>query len=79
VLFVIVKLIMRLGVARGRVFGERQCPYCLETVPPVALVCKSCGQQLVDELPPLDEAERRLAESRARRRITLPPMSRRGS
>src|SRR5918912_4008253 len=72
VLFVIVKMIVRLGVARGRVFGEKQCPYCLDKVPPAALVCKSCGQQLVDELPPLAEAERMLAETYARRRISLP-------
>jgi large conductance mechanosensitive channel len=76
VLFVIVKMIVRLGIGRGRVFGEKQCPYCLDKVPPTALVCKSCGQQLVDELPPLAEAERLLAEAHARRRIalSLPPL-----
>ena len=82
VLFVIVKLIVRLGIGRGRVFGERQCPYCLDNVPPTALVCKSCGQQLVDELPPLADAERRLAESQTRRRLSLPnlpPLPRRAA
>jgi large conductance mechanosensitive channel len=78
VLFVVVKIIVRLGIGRGRVFGERQCPYCLEKVPPTALVCKACGQQLVDDLPPLAEAERKLAEVHARRRISLPALARRG-
>jgi large conductance mechanosensitive channel len=72
VLFVIVKFIVGLGIGRGRVFGEKQCPYCLDKVPPTALVCKSCGQQLVEELPPLAEAERLLAEAHARRRVALP-------
>jgi hypothetical protein len=74
VLFVIVKFIVRLGIGRGRVFGEKQCPYCLETVAPTALVCKACGQPLVDELPPLAEAERLLAQAHARRRISLPSL-----
>jgi len=76
ILFIVVKLIMRLGIGRNRVFGERQCPYCLDVVPPTALICRSCGQQLVEELPPLAEAERRLAEHKARR-ITLPTVRRR--
>jgi large conductance mechanosensitive channel len=75
-LFIVVKLIMRLGIGRNRVFGERQCPYCLDVIPPTALICRSCGQQLVEELPPLAEAEARLAENRARR-ITLPSVRRR--
>jgi large conductance mechanosensitive channel len=74
VLFGIVKVIVWMGIGRGRVFGEKQCPYCLDKVPPSALVCRSCGQQLVDELPPLSEAERMLAEMHARRRIALPPL-----
>ena len=74
VLFAIVKAIVWLGIGRGRVFGEKQCPYCLEKVPPAALVCRSCGQQLVDELPPLAEAERQLADMLARRRLALPPL-----
>jgi large conductance mechanosensitive channel len=73
VLFVIVKAIVWMGVGRARVFGEKQCPYCMERVPPTALICKSCGQQLVDELPALAEAERLLAEQQ-RRRLALPPI-----
>ncbi len=76
VLFAVVKLIMRLGIGRHRIFGERQCPYCLDVVPPTALICRSCGQQLVEELPPLAEAERRLAEHTSRR-LTLPSVRRR--
>jgi large conductance mechanosensitive channel len=73
VLFIIVKAIVWMGVGRGRVFGEKQCPYCLDKVPPAALICRSCGQQLVAELPELAEAERLLAEQQ-RRRLTLPPL-----
>jgi len=76
VLFLIVKFIVRLGIGRGRVFGEKQCPYCLDQIPPTALTCRSCGQQLVDELPSLAEAERLLAEQHARRRLSLPPLPR---
>jgi large conductance mechanosensitive channel len=75
-LFIVVKLIMRLGIGRNRVFGERQCPYCLDVIPPSALICRSCGQQLVEELPPLAEAERRLGDQRSRR-LGLPSVRRR--
>jgi large conductance mechanosensitive channel len=77
VLFAIVKGIVWFGIGKGRTFGEKQCPYCLEKVPPAALLCKSCGQQLVAELPPLAEAQRLLAEAQARRRIALPVLPRR--
>jgi large conductance mechanosensitive channel len=71
VLFAVVKGIVWIGIGRGRAFGEKQCPYCLDKIPPAALVCRSCGQQLVGDLPPPDEAELRLAEQ-YRRRIGLP-------
>jgi len=73
VLFLLVKMISAVGIGRRRVFEERECPYCLELVTPRALVCKTCGQALVDELPPYAEAERRAAELRARR-LSLPPI-----
>jgi large conductance mechanosensitive channel len=73
VLFLIVKMIVWMGIGRSRVFGEKQCPYCMDKVAPTALICRACGQQLVAELPSLDEAERLLAEQQ-RRRITLPPL-----
>lgn len=76
VLFIVVKLLMRLGIGRNRVMGERQCPYCLDQIPPKALICRSCGQHLVDEVPSLPDAERRLADSQPRR-ITLPSVRRR--
>jgi large conductance mechanosensitive channel len=81
VLFFIVKGITLLGVGRGRVFEERECPYCLEKVPSRALICKTCTQPLVAELPSLAEAERRAAELRARRlALSLPvPALRRSS
>lgn len=72
VMFLVVKFIVRLGVARARTFAEDQCPYCHDTVPPKALTCRACGQQLVDELPPPDEARRLLAEHHARRGLTIP-------
>src|SRR5262249_55264237 len=73
VLFLLVKMISVFGLTYPRVLEERECPYCLERVAPRALICKSCGQQLVEELPPLAEAEKRAADLRARR-IALPPI-----
>jgi large conductance mechanosensitive channel len=78
VLFLIVKFIVFVGVGQGRAFEDRNCPYCLERVDPTALVCKFCGQQLVEELPSLAEAQERLRAARARRRLSLPPLPRRG-
>jgi large conductance mechanosensitive channel len=74
VLFLLVKMISAFGIGRRRVFEERECPYCLELVSPRALICKTCGQALVDELPPLAEAEKRAAELRTRRSLSLPPI-----
>src|SRR6266702_2001608 len=68
-LFALVKLIHALGIGQRRSFEQRECPYCLEFVPCQALVCKYCRQQLVDELPSLEEAERRTAEPRTRRLV----------
>jgi large conductance mechanosensitive channel len=82
-LFVIVKIITFLGVERGRTFELRSCPFCLDRVPRGAYICRACGQQLVEELPELAEAERHLAEREARRWPSLrslpplPPMPRR--
>ncbi|MFL5516226.1 MAG: large conductance mechanosensitive channel protein MscL [Gemmatimonadales bacterium] len=73
VLFLLVKMISVFGLTYPRIFEERECPYCLERVAPRALICKTCGQQLVDELPSLAEAEKRAADMRARR-LSLPPM-----
>jgi large conductance mechanosensitive channel len=72
VMFAVIKLIMRLGIARSRSFGDDQCPYCQETIPIKALICRACGQQLVDDLPSPEEARRLLAEQRARRGLSLP-------
>jgi large conductance mechanosensitive channel len=74
VMFAVVKLIMRLGIARSRSFGDDQCPYCQETIPINALICRACGQQLVDDLPSPAEARRLLAEQRARRGLSLPSL-----
>jgi large conductance mechanosensitive channel len=73
-LFLVIKAISVVG-GRSRVFEERTCPYCLERVTPRALICKVCGQALVAELPPLEEAERRFNEMNARRALPLPPIS----
>lgn len=75
-LFFVVKLIMVMGVGRGRSFGEKLCPYCHERITPSALTCRHCGQQLVEELPDLAEATRLLDAQRARRRLALPPLPR---
>jgi large conductance mechanosensitive channel len=74
VLFLLVKMIAAFGIGRPRVFEERECPYCLEHVSPRALICKTCGQPLVDKLPALAEAEKRAAEMRTRRPLSLPPI-----
>lgn len=71
-LFVMVKLMLAIGVERGRPLEQRQCPYCLERVPTSALICRSCGQQLVEELPPLAEAEKLLTDRQVRRWPALP-------
>lgn len=67
VLFVVVKLIVFIGVGRGRTFGRQECPYCNEEVSSAALVCKFCRQQLVDELPSLADARIRLEELNRRK------------
>lgn len=74
-LFVIVKFMVLVGIERGRSLELRNCPYCLDRVPVGALVCRVCGQQLVDELPSLRDAERQLVERQARRWPTLPRRS----
>src|SRR5437763_12254600 len=66
-LFALVKLISALGLGERRSFEQRECPYCLEFVPTRALICKYCRQQLVDELPSLEEAQRRHEELHGRR------------
>jgi large conductance mechanosensitive channel len=79
VLFLIVKFIVFVGVGQGRAFGDQNCPYCMERIDPSALVCKFCRQPLVDELPSLAEAQERLQAARARRKLSLPPLPRRGT
>jgi large conductance mechanosensitive channel len=77
VMFVLVKLVTRVGIARARSFDTKQCPYCYTDVPPKALVCKSCSQSLVDELPSLSEARRLAEEAKARRLLPIPVSLRR--
>ncbi|GGM32307.1 large conductance mechanosensitive channel protein MscL [Dactylosporangium sucinum] len=74
-LFVIIKFMTWIGVERGRSLDTRPCPFCYDRVPSGALMCRSCGQQLVAELPSLAEAERLLADREARRWPTLPPIA----
>ncbi|MEV4509884.1 large conductance mechanosensitive channel protein MscL [Dactylosporangium sp. NPDC049525] len=73
-LFVIIKFMTWIGVERGRPLDQRQCPFCFDRVPGAALICRSCGQQLVAELPTLAEAEHLLDEREARRWPTLPAL-----
>lgn len=79
VMFVVIKLIVRIGIAKTRNFGgDAQCPYCHESVSAKALACKACGHDLVDEMPDLAEARRRLAaDERAKLRLKVPLPSRR--
>jgi large conductance mechanosensitive channel len=76
-LFLVVKIAVRVGVRRHRGFAEKNCPYCHDTVPAAALICRACGQQLVDELPTLAQAQRLLAEQQAHLRLALPSLPRR--
>jgi large conductance mechanosensitive channel len=71
-LFFILKFIASIGLGRVRDFEEKQCPYCLEYIPPRALVCKICRQPLVATLPDLEMAEARAAKMRERRHLNLP-------
>lgn len=81
VMFAVVKLIVRIGIAKARSFdSDAQCPYCNEAVPVNALACKACGRGLVEEMPSLAEARQRQVDQRARRALTLPnPLRRRNS
>jgi large conductance mechanosensitive channel len=74
-LFVVIKLMTLIGVERGRSLESRMCPYCLDRIPSAAMVCRSCGQELVSELPSPDDAERLLREREARKWPTLPPIT----
>lgn len=71
-LFLVLKAIAVTGLGRQRDFEERQCPYCLEYVTPHALVCKTCRQPLVAQLPDIDTALARAAKLRERRHLNLP-------
>lgn len=73
-LFVIIKFMTWIGVERGRPLDQRQCPFCFDRVPGAALICRSCGQQLVADLPTLAQAEALLDEREARRWPTLPAL-----
>ncbi|MEV8513906.1 large conductance mechanosensitive channel protein MscL [Dactylosporangium sp. NPDC051484] len=74
-LFVVIKLMTLIGVERGRPLEVRNCPYCLDRIPAGALTCRSCGQQLVADLPSPEEAERLQLAREARRWPTLPPIT----
>lgn len=74
-LFLVIKIMTLIGVERGRSLDQRPCPYCLDRIPVGALTCRSCGQQLVAELPSPEEAERLQLEREARRWPSLPPIT----
>lgn len=74
-LFVVIKFMTLIGVDRGRSLELRNCPYCLDRIPTAALTCRSCGQQLVTELPDPQAAERLQLEREARRWPALPPIA----
>lgn len=76
-LFFVVKFMTWVGVERGRSLAVQICPYCLDRVPRGAFICRSCGQHLVEELPPLAEAARQLAEREARKWPSMPLRQRR--
>jgi large conductance mechanosensitive channel len=74
-LFIVIKFMTLIGVERGRSLELRNCPYCLDRIPVAALTCRSCGQQLVADLPDPQEAERLQLEREARKWPTLPPIT----
>lgn len=73
-LFIFVKGMTLIGIDRGRPLHQRTCPFCLDRVPVGALTCKSCGHDLVADVPDLATAERMLTDREARRWPTLPPI-----
>ncbi len=72
ILFVFLKFIAAVGMGRSRDFEEKQCPYCMEYIPPQSLVCKVCCQPLVADMPAVAAAEERAAKLRERRHLNLP-------
>jgi large conductance mechanosensitive channel len=72
ILFLFLKFIAAVGMGRNRDFVEKQCPYCMEYIPPQALVCKVCHQPLVAQIPDVATAEARAAKLRERHRLKLP-------
>jgi large conductance mechanosensitive channel len=74
-LFVVIKLMTLIGLERGRALDRRDCPFCLDRIPVGALICRSCGQPLVADLPSPEEAERLQHEREARRWPALPPIT----
>ena len=46
VLFMVVKLLKRIGVGNFRAQGQRECPFCRESVSVDAVRCKYCSSQL---------------------------------
>jgi len=72
ILFLFLKFIAMIGMGRRRDFTEKQCPYCMEYIPPQSLVCKVCCSSLVAQLPDVAAAEERLAKLRERHAMKLP-------
>jgi large conductance mechanosensitive channel len=72
ILFLFLKFIATIGMGRRRDFTEKQCPYCMEYIPPQSLVCKVCCSSLVAQLPDVATAEERLEKLRERHAMKLP-------
>ena len=72
ILFLFLKFIATIGMGRRRDFSEKQCPFCMEYIPPQSLVCKVCRSPLVAQVPDVATAEARLEKLRERHRAQLP-------
>lgn len=59
VLFTMVKLIMKFKLANFRAQGNRECPYCRESIPVDAVKCKFCTSSVVAIIDGDEGAEER--------------------
>jgi len=64
VLFVLVKLLKRLGLGNFKAQGSRECPHCKEFVPIDATRCKYCTADIEPVVADEDEAPQATTEKR---------------
>ncbi|SDT02733.1 large conductance mechanosensitive channel protein MscL [Microlunatus soli] len=65
VLFVMVKLMKKIGLGNFRAQGQMECPFCKEFVSSDALICKWCTAELEPAMVDQEEERRRHSFRRA--------------